>query len=93
MHLRKAITPLVDLLDFASGGSEPTLAPATDTPEPTPPPTFTPIPFGDRELELLDSLPSMATTRQRLQTMQVARVADGEFFSGQDILRWILIDQ
>jgi len=92
MHLRKAIilsmssivllsaacsTPLVDLLDFASGGSEPTLAPATDTPEPTPPPTFTPIPFGDRELELLDSLPSLATTRQRLQTMQVARVADG----------------
>jgi hypothetical protein len=86
-------TPLADLIDFASCGSEPTLAPATDTPEPTPPPTFTPIPFGDRALELLDSLPSLATTRQRLQAMQVMRVADGAFFSGQDILRWILIDQ
>ncbi len=66
-------------------------APATETSEPTPFSTATP--FGPQALALLDSLPSLATTRQRLQTMQITRTGDGAPLSGLDLLRWILIDQ
>jgi hypothetical protein len=66
---------------------------ATASPPPTLTPNPTATPFGPHAVALLDSLPALATTRQRVQAMQVVRMADGEVFSGEDILRWMLIDQ
>ncbi len=61
---------------------------ATATLVPTP--TNTPIPYGVQALDLLENLPSLATTRERLQEMTV--FDGGIVVTGLELLRWLLIN-
>jgi hypothetical protein len=75
------------------GGNTQQMEGPTATASHTPMPTNTPIPYGIQAIDLLESVPSLSTTRERLQSLRVTRVGDGAVLTGIDMLRWMLIDQ
>lgn len=73
------------------GGDALQIEAPTATASLVPTPTHTPIPYGVQALDLLDNLPSLATTRERLQEMTVSDA--GIVMTGLEMLRLLLINQ